>query len=63
MDFDDLPLKKSEILTDLEKEGLSEMSAHELEDRIERLRAEITRAEVALQSRGSSRDAAEAFFK
>lgn len=63
MDFDDLPLKKSEILTDLEKEDLSEMSVHELEDRIERIKAEITRAELALKSRGSSRDAAEAFFK
>ena len=39
MDFDDLPIKKDSPLTAVEKEDLSTLSAHELEERISRLEA------------------------
>ncbi|SDE08188.1 MULTISPECIES: DUF1192 domain-containing protein [Kordiimonas] len=63
MDFDDLPIKKDSPLTAVEKEDLSTLSAHELEERISRLEAEITRTKGELDSKGSSKAAAEAFFK
>ncbi|MFD1696943.1 DUF1192 domain-containing protein [Roseibium aestuarii] len=42
---------------------LAALSEHELETRIDALRAEITRTEETLRQRRSVRDAAEAFFK
>ncbi len=63
MDFDDLPLKKDTPLTAVEKEDLSAISAGELEDRISRLKAEISRTETEIRAKQSSKSAAEAFFK
>lgn len=63
MDFDDLPVKKDTPLTAVEKEDLSTISVDELEDRVERLKAEIARTEGEINAKGSSRAAAEAFFK
>ena len=63
MDFDDLPIKKDSPLTAAEKEDLSTLSAHELEERITRLQDEITRTKAELDAKGSSKAAAEAFFK
>ncbi len=62
MDFEDLPQKKTGPLFDVEKEDISTLSAHELMERIERLKTEITRAEAAHAARGDSRSAAEAVF-
>lgn len=62
MNFDDLPLKKSDELEALEKQDLSEMGVEELTDRIERLEAEIKRAAKEKDKRGDSRAAAEAVF-
>lgn len=62
MDLDDLPLRKSDELTALEKQDLSEMGVEELTDRIDRLKTEITRAEQARKDRGDSKAAAEAVF-
>lgn len=63
MDFDDLPVKKDSPLTAVEKEDLSALSAHELEERIARLHAEIERSETEKKAKGASKAAAEAFFK
>lgn len=62
MDFDDLPRKKTGPLFDLEKEDISTLGVEELDDRIMRLKAEITRAETAKAARSASRSAAEALF-
>ena len=59
--FDDDPPKKTpvhEIGSDL-----SALSAHELEERIALLKAEIARLEAAIMARGKTKDAAEGFFK
>ncbi|WP_262694017.1 DUF1192 domain-containing protein [Kordiimonas aquimaris] len=63
MDFDDLPTKKTGPLTDLEKEDLSTISVDELQERIERLSAEIERTKTEVSAKSVSRSAAEAFFK
>ncbi len=63
MDLDDLPRKKTGPLTDLEKEDLSTISADELEERIERLKAEIERTGEEIKAKQASRAAADAFFK
>lgn len=63
MDFDDLPVKKDTPLTAVEKEDLSTTSLDELQERVHRLKAEIERTEVEITAKGSSRAAAEAFFK
>jgi uncharacterized small protein (DUF1192 family) len=44
-------------------EDLSAFSAHELENRIAALDAEITRSKEALRSRAATKNAADAFFK
>lgn len=62
MDFDDLPMKKSDELDALEKQDLSTQGIEELTDRVTRLKAEISRAEAEIEKRGSSRAAAEALF-
>ncbi|MCJ9427905.1 DUF1192 family protein [Kordiimonas marina] len=63
MDFDDLPVRKDIPLTAVEKEDLSTISADELQDRIERLKAEIERTEREIAAKKASKDAAAAFFK
>lgn len=63
MDMDDLPTKKSDLLSDVEKEDLSAISKDELEERVLRLKAEIKRTEAEIDAKGASRSAAEAFFK
>jgi uncharacterized small protein (DUF1192 family) len=39
------------------------LSVHELEERIELLKAEIARLEIAIKSRQATKDAASAFFR
>jgi uncharacterized small protein (DUF1192 family) len=56
-----LPRKKpAEIVLG---QDLSAMSAHELEERIAELDAEIARCREAIKSRGSTKAAADAFFR
>lgn len=62
MDFDDLPLKKSDELDALEKQDLSTLGAEELEDRITRLETEIERSTLEKAKRSDSLKAAEALF-
>lgn len=50
------------LLTDLEREDLELYSREELDERIERLRGEIARAERQLERKGTSISAAEALF-
>jgi len=63
MDFDDIPLKKASPLTDVEKEDLSTTSADQLQERVDRLAAEIERTKEEITSKQASRAAADAFFK
>ena len=63
MDFDDLPVKKPSPLTDVEKEDLSTTSAEHLQERVDRLLAEIERTKLEIGSKQASRAAADAFFK
>ena len=44
-------------------EDISALSAHELEARIARLEAEITRCAEAVKARNATKSAAESFFK
>ncbi len=62
MDSDDLlPRKKPpDIRLD---EDISALSAHELEERIAQLEAEIARCRQAIAARLSTKSAAENFFK
>ena len=62
MDMDDLPLRKDDLLKKLQKEDLDPYSIEALEERIEGLRAEIKRAEAAVEEKSDSRSAAEALF-
>ena len=59
--FDDEPVKKTP--EHVIGQDLSLLSAHELEERIAVLRAEIDRLEAERQAKGASKSAAEAFFK
>jgi len=63
MDFDDLPVKKPSPMTDVEKEDLSTTSAEHLQERVDRLFAEIERTKEEIKSKQASRAAADAFFK
>lgn len=63
MDFDDLPIKKDSPVTDVETEDLSTMSIEQLEERVSRLEAEITRTKDEIKAKQASKNAAEAFFK
>ncbi len=62
MDLDDLPTKKTGPLADLEKEDLSTISADELGERVDRLKAEIERTNREIDAKQASRAAADAFF-
>ncbi len=61
MDEDDIK-RPSDLLAEVEKEDLDTWSVAQLEDRVSRLKAEITRSEGAIGARQSSRAAAEALF-
>jgi uncharacterized small protein (DUF1192 family) len=50
------------LLTDLEREDLELYAREELDERIERLRGEIARAERQLERKSSGISAAEALF-
>ena len=62
IDLDELEPRKPKLDIVL-GEDLSALSAHELEKRIAALEAEIGRAKNALQSRATTKSAADAFFK
>jgi len=62
IDLDELMPKKPKAETVL-GEDLSAKSAHELEQRIAMLEAEIVRTKDALASRAKTKNAADAFFK
>lgn len=59
--FDDEPLKP--VPVHALGQDLSLLSVDDLEERIAQLRAEIVRLETELTAKGSSRLAAEAFFR
>ncbi len=63
MDSDDAPLRKNIPLSEVEKEDLSTISVEELEERVQRLEAEITRTKAEIKAKSASKAAAEAFFK
>jgi len=62
MDMDDLPMRKSDALSLLQKEDLDPYSIEALNERIEGLHAEIKRAEAAIAEKSDSRNEAEALF-
>ena len=62
MDSDDLLPRKKAPEIQLGEE-LAALSAHELEDRIARLEAEIARCRQAIATRLATKSAAENFFK
>ena len=59
---DDLPRRISDHVRDLEKEDLSSYSIHELDDRMERLLAEIERVKILKEAKSASHAAADAIF-
>jgi uncharacterized small protein (DUF1192 family) len=62
MDLDDLQPRKK--LPDIVLgEDIGALSAHELEERIKRLEAEIARCRDAIGARHATKSAAENFFK
>ncbi len=63
--MNDEPLNEKPDMTlgFLKKQDLYGMSAGDLEERIEALKAEITRCESALKDRGDTRSEAEKLFK
>lgn len=63
MDPEDFTPRKADNLKALETEDLSSLSVDELEERAERLRAEIARADAAATAKRASKDAAESAFK
>jgi uncharacterized small protein (DUF1192 family) len=62
MDSDEL-LPRKKVPEILLGEDISALSAHELEDRIARLEAEIRRCREAVATRLATKSAAENFFK
>lgn len=63
MDFDEPKETPDLTLSRIGKQDLYSMSVDDLEERIASLKAEIARCEKALGERGSTRAAAEQFFK
>jgi uncharacterized small protein (DUF1192 family) len=64
MDLDELfPDKPKDPLTELGKQDLDPLSIHELDARIEALKAEIARVEAHVQRVQTHRSAAEDLFK
>ena len=63
MEPEDFTPRKTDTLKALETEDLSSLSIEELEERAERLRAEITRADAAAAAKRASKNVADAVFK
>jgi len=64
MDLDELfPDKPKDPLGELAKQDLDPLSVHELEERIEALKAEIARVDAHIERVHSHRSAAEELFK
>jgi uncharacterized small protein (DUF1192 family) len=64
MDLDDLfPSKPGDPLTELGKQDLDPLSVHELQGRIEALKAEIDRVEAHMHRATTHRSAADELFK
>jgi uncharacterized small protein (DUF1192 family) len=64
MDLDELfPSKPDDPLVALGKQDLDPLSIHELEERIESLKAEIARVEAHMSRAQTQRSAAEELFK
>ena len=64
MDLDELfPSKPGDPLTELARQDLDPMSIDELKDRIEALKAEISRVENHMKRASDHRSAAEDLFK
>ncbi|WDI31429.1 DUF1192 domain-containing protein [Hyphococcus flavus] len=63
--MDDEPLNEKPDMTlkYLAKQDLYALSVGDLDERIENLKAEISRCEAAKEDRGSTRDEAEKLFK
>lgn len=61
--FDDLPAKPQDPVQLLAKQDLDDFSQEDLRERIEMLEQEIARVRNALDNKGASQAAAEAFFK
>lgn len=59
---DDLPRRISDHVKDLENEDLSSYSIDELDERMERLSAEIERVKILKGAKGASHAAADAIF-
>lgn len=53
---------RGQALTDLAREDLELYAVNELEERIERLNAEVSRVRHALERKRAGRDAADALF-
>jgi len=63
IDLDELAPRKPKKIEIVLGEDLSAFSAHELENRIAALEAEIARAKDAIRARAATKNAADAFFK
>lgn len=64
MDADDnLPLRRDDPLANLVRQDLDPLSVNELQDRIETLKAEISRCEGKIAFATTHRSAADALFK
>ncbi len=63
MEQEEIRIKQIDALGALEAEDLATLSVDELENRAERLRAEITRSDVAATAKRAGKDAADAAFK
>lgn len=59
--FDEEPVKKARV--HVVGEDLARLSAGELGERIEQLKAEIVRLEAELSTKGATKAAAEALFR
>lgn len=60
--FDDEPAKKKPLPHEIGQD-LAALSVHELEERIELLKAEISRLEAVKSAKSQSRTAADSFFR
>jgi len=63
MSADDEARRITDLVSEVEKEDLYDYSVFELDERIERLEAEIVRVKAARDQKKSGAAAAEAFFK
>ncbi|QNM82830.1 DUF1192 domain-containing protein [Sphingomonas sabuli] len=64
MDLDDLfPDRKRDAIDELAKQDLDPLSIHELQERVEALKAEIARVEAHMSRAQTHRSVAEDLFK